>query len=418
MDFQHDERVTELTTQLWSFMHERVFPVEQKFGEQVAADRDHWGQPPLMADLIAEARARGLWNLFLPDARFGAGLSVTQYAPLAEITGWSPLIAPEALNCAAPDTGNMELLTLFGTPEQQQTWLEPLLDARIRSCFSMTEPDTASSDADNVNMSITRDGDDLVLNGRKWWSTGAMRDECAVALVMGVTDPDAQRGRRHSIVIVPTDTPGLQRVRSTSVFGFTDRQEGGHAELLFDDVRVPVTHLLGDQGSGFAMAQARLGPGRIHHCMRLLGMAERALDSMCSRVTQRSTFGSLLSEHGVVQEWIAESRIRIEAARALVYRAAWLMDTAGGSAARTEIAAIKVLVPGTTRYVVDRAIQAFGGAGLSQDTPLAMLYTQARFLQIADGPDEVHRRSIARSELRRARTMDGSTSSITSVGPR
>jgi len=403
MEFSTSPRVRELQDELQRFMQERVLPAEGVFEQQIAEVPERWGAPPFVTELKKEARARGLWNLFLPDPEWGAGLSNSEYAPLAEITGWSPFIAPEALNCSAPDTGNMELLTLFGSTEQQERWLRPLLDAEIRSCFSMTEPDVASSDANNVRLRIDLSGDELVLNGRKWWSTGAMRPECRLALVMGVTDAEAPVGRRHSIVLVSMDTPGFQVLRSTRVFGYEDRHEGGHAELAFDDVRVPAESLLGELGGGFAMAQARLGPGRIHHCMRLLGMAERALDLMCRRVQERTAFGSRLADQGVIQEWIANSRIRIDAARLLVLRAAWLMDTQGNKAARTDISAIKVLAPETARFVIDRAIQAFGGAGVSEDVPLAALYAQARFLQIADGPDEVHRRSVARAELKRPR---------------
>jgi acyl-CoA dehydrogenase len=405
MEFSTSERVVELRDALQRFMQERIFPAEAVFEQELAEAPDHWGAPPVVMELKEEARARGLWNLFLPDPELGAGLGNTQYAPLAEVTGWSPFIAPEAVNCAAPDTGNMELLALFGNSEQRERWLQPLLEGEIRSCFSMTEPDVASSDASNVRLRIDVSGEELVLNGRKWWSTGAMRPDCRVALVMGLSDPDAPSGRRHSIVLVPTDTPGFRVIRSTPVFGYDDRHEGGHAELVLDDVRVARQNLLGEQGGGFVMAQARLGPGRIHHCMRLLGMAERALDLMCRRVQERSAFGSRLAEQGVIQEWIADSRIRIEATRLFVLRTAWLMDAQGNKAARRDISAIKVLAPETARFVIDRAIQAFGGAGVSADVPLAALYAQARFLQIADGPDEVHRRSVARAELRRVSAL-------------
>ena len=403
MDFQHSPRSLELQTRLGAFMAELVLPAEARFEHEMKERPESWEPPPVMAELKQEARRRGLWNLFLPHAQWGAGISNSDYAPLAEMSGWSPELAPEAINCAAPDTGNMELLALFGSPEQQEQWLRPLLDASIRSCFSMTEPDVASSDANNVRLQVEFEGGELVLTGRKWWSTGAMRPACRLSLVMGLTDPEAPVGRRHSIVLVPMDAPGLAVTRSTSVLGYEDRHEGGHGELTFERVRVPVASLLGERGAGFAMAQARLGPGRIHHCMRLLGMAERALDLMCSRALARSTFGLRLADHGVVQEWIAESRVRLEAARLLVMKAAWIMDTQGNKAARMEVSAIKVLVPETARWVIDRAIQAHGGAGLSQDTPLGMLYTKARFLQIADGPDEVHRRSLALAELKRPR---------------
>jgi acyl-CoA dehydrogenase len=403
VDFAPDARTTELTEQLRAFVDGRVLPAEAEFSRQ--AETSGWDTPPLMEELKAEARAQGLWNLFLPREHaerhgYGAGLTNLQYAPLAEVTGRSPAIAPEAVNCSAPDTGNMELLGLFGTEAQRAEWLEPLLAGEIRSVFSMTEPAVASSDATNIRTSIRRDGDEYVVQGRKWWSSGAMSPRCRIAIVMGVTDPDADRHRRQSMVLVPLDSPGVRIERSTSVFGFTDAAHGGHAVIHYDDVRVPATNLLGEPGSGFALSQARLGPGRIHHCMRLLGMAERAVELMVDRVRQRVAFGKPVAEQGVVQHWIAQSRIRIEQARLLVLKTAWLLDTVGNQGARTEIAAIKVAVPEVTKYVVDRAIQAHGGMGVSQDTPLAMLYAQARLLQIADGPDEVHEMVIARRELR------------------
>jgi acyl-CoA dehydrogenase len=400
MDFGYDARTEELRGRLLDFMQQVVYPAEPVFAEQAEAMDDPWDTPPVMEDLKAEARARGLWNLFLPDDRFGAGLTNLQYAPLAEITGRSPVLAPEALNCSAPDTGNMEILAGFGTPEQQERWLRPLLEGEIRSAFSMTEPDVGSSDATNIATRIERDGDEYVVTGRKWWSSGAMSPRCKVAIVMGVTDPDADPDRRQSMVLVPLDTPGVHIRRSMRVFGYTDGTHGGHAEIDYDHVRVPVSNLLGEQGGGFAIAQARLGPGRIHHCMRLIGMAERALELMCRRAVGRVTFGRALAEQGVVQEWIADARIRIEQARLLVLKTAWLMDTVGVRGARIEISAIKVAVPETALFVLDRAIQAHGAAGVSQDTPLAMLWAHARTLQIADGPDEVHRRSVARRELR------------------
>jgi acyl-CoA dehydrogenase len=403
VDFAPDARTTELAEQLQAFLDERVYPAEEEFGRQAA--ESGWARPPLMEELKAEARSRGLWNLFLPKEHherhgYGAGLTNLQYAPLAELTGRSPAIAPESINCAAPDTGNMELLSLFGTEQQRAEWLEPLLAGEIRSAFSMTEPAVASSDAANIETAIRRDGDSYVIQGRKWWSSGAMNPNCRIAIVMGVTDPDADRHRRQSMILVPLDTAGVRIERSTTVFGYTDGPEGGHAIIHYDDVRVPETNLLGDPGSGFALAQARLGPGRIHHCMRLIGMAERALELMVERVKQRIAFGRPVAEQSLVQHWIAQSRIRIEQARLLVLKTAWLIDTVGNQGARTEIAAIKVAVPEVARYVVDRAIQAHGGMGVSQDTPLPALYAQARLLQIADGPDEVHEMLIARRELR------------------
>jgi acyl-CoA dehydrogenase len=403
VDFAPDPRTTELAQQLQAFLDERVHPAEAVFEQQVK--ESGWARPPIIEELKAEARSRGLWNLFLPKEHherhgYGAGLTNLQYAPLAELTGRSPALAPEAVNSAAPDTGNMELLSLFGTEQQRAEWLEPLLAGEIRSVFSMTEPAVASSDATNIRTEIRRDGEDYVIQGRKWWSSGAMNPNCRIAIVMGVTDPEAEPHRRQSMILVPTDTPGVTVERSTSVFGYSDAAHGGHAVIHYDDVRVPAGNLLGEPGSGFALAQARLGPGRIHHCMRLLGMAERAVDLMIDRVKQRVAFGKPVAEQGVVQHWIAQSRIRIEQARLLVLKTAWLIDTVGNQGARTEIAAIKVAVPEVTKYVVDRAIQAHGGMGVSQDTPLPSLYAQARLLQIADGPDEVHEMVIARRELR------------------
>ncbi|OFW65694.1 MAG: acyl-CoA dehydrogenase [Actinobacteria bacterium RBG_16_68_21] len=399
MDFGFSERALEWQSSMKSFMDDVVFPAEGEFEEQVAAAGDPHGDLPVYAPLIAEARRRGLWNLFLPDDHWGAGLSVLEYAPLAEMTGWSPFLGPRATNCAAPDTGNMEILAMFGTPEQQERWLVPLLEGDIRSCFSMTEPAVASSDATNIACSIDSDGDDYVITGTKWWSSGAMSPRCKVAIVMGVTDSAADPHHRQSMVLVPMDTPGVRVVRDMTVFGY--HEPGGHPEIRFEAVRVPKANLLGEEGSGFAIAQARLGPGRIHHCMRLIGMAERAFDVMCRRALSRTAFGKVLADQGVVQDWIAESRIRIEQARLLVLKAAWLIDTVGAKGARIEISAIKVAVPRMTTWVIDRGIQLLGGAGVSQDFPLAALYAHARTLQIADGPDEVHKRTVARRELRR-----------------
>jgi acyl-CoA dehydrogenase len=404
MDFALDDRTVELRERLLAFMDEFVYPAESVFRAQVQAASNRWDAPPIIEELKEQARSRGLWNLFLPASHeHGAGLTNTQYAPLAEVTGRSPWMAPEALNCSAPDTGNMELLSLFGTARQQQDWLEPLLDGRIRSAFSMTEPDVASSDATNIATRIERDGDEYVINGRKWWTSGAMSPRCKLLIVMGVTDPDADRHRRQSMILVPKDTPGVTVVRSTSLFGYDDGPHGGHAEVVYDDVRVPASNLLGEEGDGFRIAQERLGPGRIHHAMRAIGMAERALEMMCRRVASRSTFGRPIIDHGVVQRWISEARVRIEQVRLLVLKTAWLMDTVGNRGARIEVSAIKVAAPEVATWVIDRAIQAHGGAGVSQDFLLAELYAIARILQIADGPDEVHHMAIARRESARYR---------------
>ncbi|MBK6870486.1 MAG: acyl-CoA dehydrogenase family protein [Kineosporiaceae bacterium] len=406
MDFRHSERSRAVHQQVEAFLAERIYPSEHTFEAQAAAHRaagTPHRTPAVIQELKDEARSRGLWNLFLPDDEHGAGLSVLDYAPIAELSGRSPALAPEAMNCNAPDTGNMELLHLFGTDEQKQRWLNPLLDGQIRSCFSMTEPDVASSDATNIRATAEVVGDEIVLNGRKWWSTGAMRPECEISIVMAVTDPDGERHARHSMILVPMDAPGLTVERSTLVFGYDDGPHGGHGVISYDDVRVPVSSVLGPRGGGFAMAQARLGPGRIHHCMRCLGMAERALTLMCERVSTRTAFGQPLAQQGVIREWIAESRIRIEQARLLTLKAAWMIDTVGAENARTEIAAIKVVAPRTAAWVLDKAIQAHGAAGVSDDTPLAEMWAQVRTLRLADGPDEVHLRSIAREELRALR---------------
>ncbi|SCL31440.1 acyl-CoA dehydrogenase [Micromonospora nigra] len=401
MEFAYDARTEQLRGELTEFLEQHVLPAEAVHAEQVAAAGDPWARPPVLAELKAEARRRGLWNLFLPDPRFGAGLTNLQYAPLAELTGRSPHLAPEAVNCAAPDTGNMELLAEFGSPQQRQRWLTPLLEGEIRSAFCMTEPEVASSDATNIATRITRDGDQYVVNGRKWWSSGAMDPACEIFIVMGKTDPDADRHKQQSMILVPRDTPGVTVRRGLHVFGYSDGPHGGHAEIDFTDVRVPADNLIGAEGTGFAIAQARLGPGRIHHCMRLVGMAERALELLCRRVLDRVAFGRPLAEQGVVREWIAESRVRIEQARLLVLKTAWLMDTVGNKGAHAEIQAIKIATPAMAEWVIDKAIQAYGGAGVSQDTPLAALWAQARTLRLADGPDEVHRASLAKRELRR-----------------
>ena len=404
MDFAYDARTEEFRERLLSFMDTHVYPAEKVFAEQVAeaaAAGRPWERPPIIDELKGEARSRGLWNLFLTHHPQGAGLTNLQYAPLAEITGHSPALAPEALNCAAPDTGNMELLAEFGSESQQQRWLRPLLDGEIRSAFCMTEPDVASSDATNIATRIERDGDEYVINGRKWWSSGAMDPRCKILIVMGKSAPDAERHRQQSMILVPRDTPGVNIQRGMHVFGYTDGPHGGHAEVEFRDVRVPAGNLIAGEGDGFAIAQARLGPGRIHHCMRQIGAAERALELMCRRATQRSAWGGPLANQGVIQDWIAESRVRIESARLLVLKTAWLMDTVGNKGAHTEIQAIKIATPAMAEWVIDKAIQTHGAGGISQDFPLAHLWASARTLRFADGPDEVHKRSLARRELKK-----------------
>jgi acyl-CoA dehydrogenase len=412
VDFGYDSRTLELRDQLQAFMDEHVFPAEAiAAGQAERNGADPWERLPVIEELKREARKRGLWNLFLTGKAAAAApagtlpdppLANVQYAPLAEVTGWSPTLAPEALNCAAPDTGNMELLAEFGTPEQRDRWLRPLLDGEIRSAFCMTEPAVASSDATNIAATINPDGDEYVVSGRKWWSSGALNPNCQVLIVMGVTaDPGDAHGH-HSMILVPRDTPGVTIKRGMHVFGYTDAAHGGHAEIEFRDVRVPAENLVGGEGAGFAIAQARLGPGRIHHCMRMIGAAERALGLMCKRAADRTAFGKPLAEQGVIQDWIAESRVRIEQARLLVLKAAWLMDTQGNKAAHTEIQAIKIATPRMAEWVIDKAIQTHGAAGVSQDTPLAQMWASARSLRFADGPDEVHKRSLARRELRKA----------------
>ena len=402
MDFTLSAKTSEYATKLQAFMDKEVFPAEAVYEHQraqlKAAGKPH-GLPAVVEELKVKARAQGLWNLFLPHSKDPHhGLTVTEYATLAEITGWSPELAPEAINCAAPDTGNMELLDMFATDQQKKMWLEPLLDGRIRSAFAMTEPDVASSDARNIQTSIVKDGGDYVINGTKWWTTGAMDDRCQILIVMGKTNPDAEAHSQQSMVLVPMNTPGVKVVRNLLVFGYEDQH--GHAEVSFTNVRVPVANLLGPEGEGFALAQARLGPGRIHHCMRAIGMAERALSLMIKRSIVRETFGKPLVQQGVIQDWIAQARIDIEQARLLVLKAAWMIDTVGAKGARKEIAAIKVAVPQMAQRVIDNAIQAHGGAGVCQDTPLASMYAGIRTLRIVDGPDEVHIRDIARLEIK------------------
>ncbi len=400
MEFAPSPTVIELQEKLLDFMDGYVYPAEAVYEDQMRSSGDPHFHPPVIEVLKREARARGLWNLFLPHkTEWTDGLSNLDYAPLAEITGRSIDLAPEAMNCAAPDTGNMELLAVFGTAEQKERWLQPLLEGEIRSAYAMTEPAVASSDATNIECRIERRGHEYVINGRKWWISGAASPRCRLLIVMGKTDPDGPRHLQQSMVLVPIDTPGVSVVRDLTVFGYNDRE--GHCEIVFDDVRVPVTNLLGEEGGGFAIAQARLGPGRIHHCMRCVGIAERALELMCRRVRGRVAFGKPLADQGVIQEWIADSRIEIEQARLLTLKAAWLMDTVGNKGARVEISAIKVVAPNIALRVVDRAIQAHGGGGVSGDFPLAAMFAGLRTLRFADGPDEVHRMQVARRELRR-----------------
>jgi acyl-CoA dehydrogenase len=407
MDFGLDDTTTELHERLSTFLAERIVPSEPVFHDQLAAadDRWAWSETPVLKELQAEARELGLWNLFLPKEHADSpGLTNLQYAPLAELTGRSGHLAPAVLNCSAPDTGNMEVLSLFGSPEQKERWLRPLLAADIRSSFAMTEPDVASSDATNIETRIERDGDEYVLNGRKWWITGAMNPHAEIMIVMGKTEPSASRHRQQSQILVPRDTPGLEVVRPMEVFGYDDHEHGGHAELRFTDVRVPATNLIGEEGAGFAIAQARLGPGRIHHCMRAIGVAEAAIELMCKRAASRVAFGRPLANQGVVREWIAESRVRIEQLRLLVLKTAWLMDTVGNRGAHTEIQAIKIATPQTVQWILDKAIQTHGAGGLSQDFPLASAYAGIRTLRFADGPDEVHKNSLAKTEIARHTT--------------
>jgi acyl-CoA dehydrogenase len=400
MDFAPTDRCRDFTERVEAFMAERVYPSESMYAEQLREAGDPHAQPAVMEELKVEARERGLWNLFHPDPQWGPGLTNAEYAPLAEILGRSA-IASEACNCSAPDTGNMEVLTLFGTPEQQDRWLRPLLDGEIRSAFAMTEPEVASSDATNIALRIERDGGEWVLNGRKWWASNALHPHCRILIVMGKTNPDGPPHRQQSMVLVPLDTPGVTVVRGLPVFGYDDHE--GHAELTFEDVRVPAENLIAGEGDGFMISQARLGPGRIHHCMRAIGAAERALDLMVARAQERVTFGEPVASRANIQDWIAESRIEIEMARLLTLKTAWLMDTVGNKHARTEIAAIKVAAPEVALKVIDRAIQVHGGGGVSDDFPLAWMYAHLRTLRLADGPDEVHKRTIARRELRAER---------------
>lgn len=400
MDFEPSQKGREYLERVETFMDEWIYPNEELYEEQIREAAPDRIQPAIMETLKTEARQRGLWNLFLPGDDHGAGLTNVDYAPLAELMGRTT-IASETMNCSAPDTGNMELLSLFATQQQRQQWLEPLLEGRIRSCFGMTEPDIASSDARNIQASIVRDGDEYVINGKKWWSSNIFHPNCELIILMGKTAPQEETYRQQSMILIPVDTPGVTIVRDLHVFGYEHHK--GHGEVHYDNVRVPVSNLLGEEGSGFAMAQARLGPGRIHHCMRTLGAAERALEMMCRRALDRDAFGGPIADQGVIQNWIAESRMELDQARLWVMKAAWLMDTIGNKGARVEIAGIKVVVPNVALKVIDRAIQVHGGAGVCQDTPLASMWAQVRTMRIADGPDEVHTRTVAHQELRKHR---------------
>ncbi len=401
MDFALSEQAERLSAEMWDFVRDEVIPAESVWAQHLAEHGDH-AYPSVMEDLKASARKRGLWNLFHHTY---SGLTNLEYAAIAEISGWSPVLAPEAINCQAPDTGNMETFELFATPEQRERWLEPLLAGKIRSAFAMTEPDVASSDATNIELAIVADGDEWVVNGRKWWISGTADERCQVFIVMGKTDPTAAPHRQQSMVLVPRDTPGLEIVRHLPIFGYQDQH--GHSELRFTDVRVPKANLLAGEGDGFVIAQARLGPGRIHHAMRAIGMAERALALMVERAQQRVAFGKPLAEQGVVQELIATSRIEIDQVRLYVYRTAWLIDQFGAKGVRSEISGIKVAAPAVATAVIDRAIEVFGAAGVSDDTPLAYFYAWARVLRIVDGPDAVHRRTVAREELKRKNPLHG-----------
>jgi acyl-CoA dehydrogenase len=405
MNLTPTARSVALLAEIRRFMDDCVYPGEPRYRQEIADSGDPCFHPPVMEALKAEARRRGLWNLFLADTDLGGvGLSNVEFAPLAEEMGRTIHLAMEATNCSAPDTGNMELLARFGTPDQRKTWLQPLLDGEIRSAFAMTEPLVASADATNMRTRVTRQGDEYVIRGQKWFTSGAASERCKLIILMGVSDADAPRHARHTMLIVPTDAPGIEIVRRPLIFNH-DEPRGGHPEIVFHDVRVPVENRLGEEGWGFVLAQARLGPGRIHHCMRLVGMAERGLQLMCRRAISRKTFGRLVSSQGMVQDWIAEARVRIDQVRLLTLQAAWLIDTYGNKAARNDIAAIKVAAPRTATWVLDRAIQVHGAAGVTEDTALAEMWAHCRTLHIADGPDEIHKMAIARAELRR-QTME------------
>ena len=404
MHFAYSEKVLALQEKLTKFMEEYIYPNELAYEEYVNAQANRWASvPPFMEVLKQKAKEQDLWNLFLPDSEYGMGLTNLEYAPLCEIMGRSH-IAPEVFNCAAPDTGNMEVLVRYGSEDQKKQWLEPLLAGDIRSCFAMTEPAVASSDATNIEASIVRDGDEYVINGHKWWSSGAGDPRCKIAIFMGKTDPNAAIHEQQSMILVPMDTPGIKVERPLTIFGY-DHAPHGHMEVTFTNVRVPVANLLWGEGKGFAIAQGRLGPGRIHHCMRLIGSAERAIEEMCKRVQQREAFGKKLAHQGVIQDWIAQSRLEIEQARLLTLKVAYMMDTVSNKEAKQEIAMIKAVAPQMAFNVIDRAIQAFGAAGVSEDTPLAFLWVQARTLRLADGPDEVHRAQIAKLELKKQQAL-------------
>ncbi|WP_350301864.1 acyl-CoA dehydrogenase family protein [Peribacillus frigoritolerans] len=400
MNFEHTQKVKNLEKKLTEFMEKHVYPNESIYKKQLEAQKSRWSEiPPILSELTAKAKEEGLWNLFLPDSDYGAGLTNLEYAPLCEIMGRST-IGPEIFNCNAPDTGNMEVLVRYGSDEHKERWLKPLLAGEIRSCFSMTEPEVASSDATNIECRIEKTGNEYVINGRKWWSSGAGDPRCKIAIVMGKTDPEASKHEQQSMILVPLDTPGVKIERMLPVFGY-DHAPHGHAEITFENVRVPATNILWGEGKGFAIAQGRLGPGRIHHCMRLIGAAERALEELCKRIQYRVAFGKTLARQGVIMEWVADSRIEIEQARLLTLKAAYMMDTVGNKEAKAEIAMIKVVAPNMALKVLDRAIQGFGAAGISDDFPFAAHWANARTLRLADGPDEVHRSQVAKIELRK-----------------
>ncbi|MDM5213611.1 acyl-CoA dehydrogenase family protein [Peribacillus sp. NJ4] len=400
MNFEHTQKVKNLEKKLTEFMEKYVYPNESVYQKQLEAQKSRWSEiPPILTELTAKAKEEGLWNLFLPDSGYGAGLTNLEYAPLCEIMGRS-MIGPEIFNCNAPDTGNMEVLVRYGSDEHKERWLKPLLAGEIRSCFSMTEPEVASSDATNIECRIEKAGNEYVINGRKWWSSGAGDPRCKIAIVMGKTDPEASKHEQQSMILVPLDTPGVKIERMLPVFGY-DHAPHGHAEINFENVRVPASNILWGEGKGFAIAQGRLGPGRIHHCMRLIGAAERALEELCKRIQNRVAFGKPLARQGVIMEWVADSRIEIEQARLLTLKAAYMMDTVGNKEAKAEIAMIKVVAPNMALKVLDRVIQGFGAAGISDDFPFAAHWANARTLRLADGPDEVHRSQVAKIELRK-----------------